>query len=276
MLTRIIIFALLLLTLSGCAPAPAAPPATAVPTATPDPPDKILFIGNSLTFWNDGVYNHLEQLAASANPPQVITADKTTMGGATLETLWELSAARNYIGKGLYDVVVLQEDIPEADPATGVDTFHQYVRQFDAEIKKAGARPVLFMAWSYLNEQADERLRWITMAEIAQAHRDIATELSLDVAPVGLAFQRAMQERPDLDMYDSDGEHPSIYGTYLATSVIYATVFGESPVGLPYLPPEGFYMLSNGGNTPGITEEEAAFLQRIAWETVQGYQAQQE
>lgn len=102
------------------------------------------------------MYNHFEHLAASTNPPRVITADEVTMGGATLKTLWELSAARNYIGKGIYDVVVLQEDIPEADPATGVDTFHKYVRQFDAEIKKAGARPVLFMAWSYLNEQADE------------------------------------------------------------------------------------------------------------------------
>lgn len=114
------------------------------------------------------------------------------------------------------------------------------------------------------------------MAEIAQADRNIATELGIDVAPVGLAFQRAMQERPDLDMYDSDGEHPSIYGTYLATNVIYATVFGESPVGLFYLPPEGNYMFSNGGYPRGITKEEAAFLQRIAWETVQAYQAQQE
>ena len=57
-------------------------------------------------------------------------------------------------------------------------TFHEYARQFDAEIKKAGAQPILFMAWSY------QRLGWITMEEIAQAHRAIATELStVDLAP---------------------------------------------------------------------------------------------
>jgi len=137
-----------------------------------------------------------------------------------------------------------------------------YSRQFDAEIKEAGAEPVLFMAWSY------ERLNWITMEEIAQAHRDIATELGIEVAPVGLAWQCAMEERPDLDLYDDDREHPSIYGTYLAINVVYATVFGESPIGLAYLPSE-FAGVSD------VTEEEAAFLQRIAWETVQEYQAQE-
>jgi len=44
----------------------------------------------------------------------------------------------------------------------------------------------------------------------------------------------------------------------------YATVFGKNPIGIAYLPVVG-----------RVTEEEAAFLQRIAWETIQEYQAQQ-
>ena len=106
----------------------------------------------------------------------------------------------------------------------------------------------------------------LTMDDVAQAHFDIATEQGVDVAPVGLAWKRAMEERPELDMYKKDKIHPSVYGHYLAASVVYATVFGESPVGLTYLPLEGFGI--------DMTEEEAAFLQRIAWETVQEYQAQ--
>ena len=270
---------LIMLFLAGCG-APAATPASETPTATttlrpsmltpaaptftptpepsavtPELPDKILFIGNSLTYYNGGLNHHLEKLAASAHPPRVIEADRFTQGGASLERLWRkyhLGRATNDIDVNAYDVVVLQEDLPETD----VRTFHEYARRFDAEIKKAGTRPLLFMAWSY------ERLGWITMEEIAHAHRDIATELGLDVAPVGLAWQRAMKDRPGLDMYASDREHPSIYGTYLATSVVYATVFGKSPVGLAYFP-------------AGVSAEEAAFLQRIAWETVQEYRAAQ-
>jgi hypothetical protein len=65
-------------------------------------------------------------------------------------------------------------------------------------------------------------------------------------------------------MCTSDRIHPNIHGTYLTALTIYAAVFGKSPIGLTYLP----------SNYPGVTEEEGAFLQRIAWETVQEYQAQ--
>ena len=243
---------------------PIPPTNTPAPTATPKLPDKILFIGNSFTYWHE-LDLMMSQLADSSSPPLNIEAESVTRSGASLEKMWELTNAPEVIKEGDYDVVVLQGDIPESD----VETFQEYARRFVEEIKKAGAEPVLFMAWSY------ERLGWITMDEIAQAHFDIAMELGVDVAPVGLAWQQAMKERPELDMYSSDGEHPSIYGSYLAVNVVYATVFGESPVGLAYRPPENYYPLSTGGYTRGVTDEEAAFLQRIAWETVQEYQAQQ-
>ena len=136
---------------------------------------------------------------------------------------------------------------------------------------------MLLMQW-YCEEQENLTMprphNPITIEEIAQAHRDLATELGAEVAPVGLAWQQAMEERPEVDLYNVHGVQPSIYGTCLAANVVYATVFGKNPSGLAYLPPEGIYPLSNGETVSGITEEEAAFLQRIAWETVQEYQAQ--
>jgi hypothetical protein len=197
----------------------------------------------------------MEQLAGSASPPLVIEADNVVRPSSSLEQTWKRTKVREVIDNGAYDVVVLQEDLPLTD----VDTFHEYARKFDAEIKEAGAEPVLFMAWPDSDSE-------VTIEEIAQAHRDIAAELGVDVAPVGLAWQRAMEERPELDLYYLDGIHPSIHGTYLAINVVYATVFGKSPIGLAYLATRG---------RVGVTEEEAAFLQRIAWETVQEYQAQQ-
>ena len=67
-----------------------------------------------------------------------------------------------------------------------------------------------------------------------------------------------MKERPDLNLFMPDLEHPNVLGTYLATQVVYATVFRESPVDLTYLP-------------PGVTPEAGAILRRIAWETVEAY-----
>lgn len=140
---------------------------------------------------------------------------------------------------------MLQEDIPE----TTVADFREYAGKFVAEVRKNHARPVLFMAWAY------QRLGWISMAEIAQAHRDAAAELNVDVAPVGLAWQQASKERPGMNFYAPDREHPSIYGTYLATCVVYATIYSRDPSGFAYVP-------------SGVTPEEAAFLQKMTWQTV--------
>ena len=40
--------------------------------------------------------------------------------------------------------------------------------------------------------------------EVAQVYDKIGTELGVKVAPVGLAWQRSIEERPSLDLYDRD------------------------------------------------------------------------
>ena len=221
----------------------------AVDAQTPAPPPRrILFIGDSLTYFQNGIYTHLEKLAAAAHPPLEVTTDKSVFGGASLKRLWSLQEPVKAISAGGHDVVVLQEDLPE----TTVADFREYARQFVAEVRKHNARPILLMAWAY------PRLGWISMAEIARAHRDVAAELSVEVAPVGLAWERASQERPQINLYGPDREHPSLSGTYLATCVVYTAIYGRDPGGIAYVP-------------SGMTPEETQFLQRVAWQTLQGY-----
>jgi hypothetical protein len=218
------------------------------PRVVADPPRKILFIGNSLTYSNDGIYTHLQKLTSSAAPPMTIEADKAVVGGQYFKSLWEtFPEPRRAIARG-YDVVVLQEDLPE----TKVADFKEYAAKFVDEIRKTGGRPVLLMAWAY------RRLSWISMAEIAQAHRQVGKDLGVDVAPVGLAWERVTKERPELNLFKADLEHPNIHGTYLATAVVYATVFRRNPAELSYVP-------------SGITPEAAAFIRKVAWETVEDY-----
>jgi hypothetical protein len=73
---------------------------------------------------------------------------------------------------------------------------------------------------------------------------------------VGLAFARALQERPELALNVQDG-HPTVQGTYLAACVIYATIFAKTPFGIHY-------------SLSGISQDERDFLQRIAAEST-GY-----
>jgi hypothetical protein len=58
------------------------------------------------------------------------------------------------------------------------------------------------------------------MPEIARAHRDAAAELKVEVAPVGLAWERARQQRSSLNLYGPDREHPSVHGTWVVAAVL--------------------------------------------------------
>jgi hypothetical protein len=60
----------------------------------------------------------------------------------------------------------------------------------------------------------------------------IAFELDASIAPVGWAFREILLQETNPDLWASDGHHASERGKYLACLVLYATIFGESPVGL--------------------------------------------
>jgi hypothetical protein len=70
--------------------------------------------------------------------------------------------------------------------------------------------------------------------EISAAYGRIGQDLGRNVAPVGMALQRELEERPDLNLCAADMEYPSWAGIYLEGCVLYAILFGRSPVGLTY------------------------------------------
>jgi hypothetical protein len=233
-------------------------------SAAPTHPDSLLFFGNSLTHYNFGIAMNLQSLAASGDPPLQFEVQELTSGNVRLKDLWE-STRITAIQEGNWDLVILQENHHWATR----EEFFESVRKFDNEIKAAGGETILLMTW-----ERNTLKKFLTTEEIAQYHREIAAELDIKVAPVGLAWQRSMAERPELDLYDPDREHPSARGTYLAVCVLYATIFEVSPEDLPYQPAEHISdveALKYKYEKWLMTEDEVAFLQRIAWETVTDY-----
>jgi hypothetical protein len=71
-------------------------------------PRKILFVGDSFTYYQNGIYTHLERLAAAAAPPLAVTAGKSVFGGASLRRLWDLKEPVKAIDTATYELVVLQ------------------------------------------------------------------------------------------------------------------------------------------------------------------------
>lgn len=169
---------------------------------------RVLFVGNSLTFWNKGVDVLVRELGG-------FTSERIVEPGASLHRLWRNGTAAAKIRSGRWDWVVLQEDLPETSRAQ----FEEAARAFAKVSAAAHARLLLFMAWAY------DRLP-TRHDEIVRAHVAIAAELGCAVAPVGAAFAQVREARSDttLQLLEPDDEHPTMAGTYLAALVIYATL----------------------------------------------------
>ena len=193
------------------------------------PQTRVLFIGNSFTYYNGGIDKQLAHLAPS------IKTSSIAVGGYTLEMHWNQGSALQTIRGGHWAYVVLQEQSQTSvtDPAK----FQEYVSQFYQEIERSGAKTILLMTW----ERPDSVAYGVTTANLAAAYNAVGTRLGIKVAPVGLAFASALQRRPGLELYGPDG-HPTMDGTYLAACVLYGTISGHSPVGIAYadasIPPE--------------------------------------
>ena len=267
---------------AAVAAAATTPSSTPAPPQTPSAvraPGSVLFIGDSGSLGLDGLF---PKLAASGQPSVTVVSKLDWSGGMPFSYHYKWSNALDDIGQGKWDVVVLQDDLNMDWPGRAAE-FYQYGRKLDQAIKQAGAETVFYMVYLYGDTKET------AVEDLAANYSKIGQDLGAKVAPVALAFRRSLRERPDLNLYAPDGGHSSWAGIYLEGCVLYATIFGRSPVGLTYRmqgQAPGDWQISDEdaaglidlyGSLYGadweISEKDAAFLQRIAWETVQDYQA---
>jgi uncharacterized protein DUF4886 len=212
----------------------------------PDPPERILFIGNSITYWNGGIAAHLQNFVLSSDSTTVIECEAITGGGFTLQNHYNDSTIEE-IQQGNWDYVVLQERT--SWPVDEPELFYEYATLFDSVITDVGAQTVFFFSWPYESD-------FDTMIEEqAAAFNYISDQLDAPVIPVARAWQLSRQEDPELGLFIADGNHPNEHGTYLAVCTFYAYFWN--------LTPEGFQYVNDGI----ITNVERDFLQSIAWQT---------
>jgi uncharacterized protein DUF4886 len=207
------------------------------------PTVRVLFIGNSFTARNDlpGTVGGIAGAAGLAVEHRLISA-----GGASLRRHWNAGTAAEAIRSGRYDRVVLQEQ--STLPVKSAARMHESVRLFDAEIRKAGSRTVLYMTWA--RRHAPEAQQPIT-----DAYTTIARELAADVIPAGLAWRAFLAKHRSPILHDKDGSHPSAAGTYLAACTAFAVLFGRSPV-------------RNAFAVTGVSDKDRQLLQRAAADAV--------
>lgn len=197
----------------------------------PDDQIKILFIGNSYTFYND-LPRIFSELMASDGYNVVVGQE--TQGGWSLSNHYNSSGTTANIKFGNWDYVVLQEQSVVNNPATSM---FPAVRSIDELIRRNGGDTILFMTWGRRDGLPNSgHPDFASMqSQIEQNYMDIGKELGLTVAPVGKAWELAYKFDSNLPLWHEDGSHPSPSGTYLAACVFYTILSGKSPEGLAYM-----------------------------------------
>jgi hypothetical protein len=191
-----------------------------------------------------------------------------------------------------YDVVVMAEQIPiqeviygspwgcDLTSVTAVDNFYDmakggnpnarmYLMEFHNEVDFTGPTP--FQTWTQLNQNM--RPLWEQVADSV----GLINNGQVCIVPVAAAFQ-AMADSvfagsfPGItnwnNLFDPNDPaeatiHPTEVTYYLVACVHYASIFGQSPVGLTN---ETFSIQGWGFDPP--TPQQALMMQQIAWEIV--------
>ena len=224
-------------------------------TKAEDPrPLRVLFIGNSLTFYND-LPTRTTEIAARDPSLRTMEIEAVVKGGASLQSHWNGATARGRIAAGGWDYVVLQEgtDLYYSAP----DSLVRVVGSFDALIRQTGARTVLYMTWPLAGT--------IPQDSITRVVNRVSDQLHVRVAPAGAAWQQALAANASLPLYLPDGNHPTPVGTYLAACTMFATLYRHSPQGLAGLAAVG------DTNTVSLDSATARLLQQTAWTTTTPY-----
>ena len=182
----------------------------------------VLFVGNSLTYVND-LPNTVAALGASVHDT-IRVAASTGANFALIDHLTGGSDALAQLKLGGWNYVILQQG--SSTLPVNRDSLTLWTQMFDPYIKAAGAKTALYMVWPTSDRVSffdDCRLSYQTAAQAVNGV----------FMPAGEAWVQAWQVDPSLNLYASDGLHPTPLGTYLAALVIYERITGHDARSLP-------------------------------------------
>ena len=225
------------------------------------PPKSVLFIGNSYLYYNNSLHNHFKRMADEKYPGYEgsINVKSSTIGGSRLKhhNLDHLLKPKAISSISKFELVVLQGGSGEGLSKKDRKAFAKIANKHIETIKANGSEAALYMIHAYVEPHHSFDPNLIRVIE--KMYVTAGKENQILVIPVGLAFENAYYQRPDIALHQLDGSHPSLLGTYLAACTVFASVFNESPVGLKYD--------YNGL----INDDDKLFLQKIAESTVRTF-----
>lgn len=178
-----------------------------------DSAKNILFIGNSLTYFND-LPGKLIAIGR-ANGKEIITT-MVAYPNYALEDHWNAGRIQTLIATGKFHFVVIQQG--PSSLADGRVMLQDYGARIKTLCDQYKSRLAFFMVWpAYSN--------FHTFDGVIKNYTDAATATRSLLCPVGLRWKNYFLASGDYSFLGPDMFHPSEKGTENAAGIIYETLF---------------------------------------------------
>lgn len=184
---------------------------------------RILMIGNSRTY-----YNHMpfmvRKIADSAGAPYKVQITMHALPSRSLEQHWNNSRVHELIEAG-WDRIVLQEKSGGHWYQQNRQNFSRYGRKLVDKAKSFAPQVSLLVGWPYSLAffEGNEKHLKTHFDEMQKGHQVLSRETGAALINVGAAWVRQLDRNPQLRL-ESDGNHPNVYGSFLAALAIYASL----------------------------------------------------
>jgi PKD repeat protein len=199
----------------------------------------VLFIGNSYVYTFD-LPAVLKSLAESKG--DILTVASKTNGGYTFQSHVNDPVTYTKIALTDWNYVVLQGQSQE--PSFPYEQVNSTTLPFALQLADSVyanspcSQVQYFMTWGRQNgdpqwdsintfDKMNERLR--------DAYLRIAENANASVAAAGPAWKYVRDNHPSINLFSTDGSHPSFAGTYLNACVFYSSLYHKSPEGANYI-----------------------------------------
>jgi len=173
---------------------------------------RILFVGNSLTYTND--LPALVQEIGKMDGKK-ITFNEFLLANYSLEDHWNEGKVKAEIEKGDYDFLVFQQG-PSALPESQV-LLLEYANRFAQVCRQHNSKMALYMVWP-------SKARLYDLDAVITSYTNAAEKTGSFLCPAGLAWKYAWEKDPSFPLYGSDGFHPGLDGSVLAALTVYGTL----------------------------------------------------
>ncbi len=198
---------------------------------------KVLFLGNSYTAVNDlpSMVNNMAQSTGD-----ILIYDSNTPGGYTLMGHATNATTLDKINSNNWDYVTLQAQSQEtSEEETQMETdLYPHAESLSNAIRTNDecSQPMFYMTWGRENGDANNcnTMPWVCTYEgmddaIRTTYVSMANDNDTEIAPVGAVWRYIRTNHPNMDLYSSDGSHPSLTGSYAAACAFYTMIYKKDP-----------------------------------------------